>query len=95
MTGQRMAYAALVGDGGYIIGRADENVDGYTPLDKTFGVFTTYEEARSKAAELNVALGLTPPEAAEIVLSTMRNQIKARVSKGRSSALGGQLDPAA
>ena len=67
---RRHAYTAIVGPDGYIIGRADEGVQGYTPvyLSRTF---TTYQDAKSFADELNRNLGRTLKEAYAIILGTM------------------------
>lgn len=71
MTGdKRFAYTAIVDEGGFRIGRADEGVPGYTPLPD-LGEFESYEKAAEKAEELNTAGGLEKLEAFRIVASTM------------------------
>jgi len=56
---------------GFMVGRADEGADGWTPIP-ALGVFETYEKATKRAAVLNGALGLDTKEAAAIVDGTMR-----------------------
>lgn len=69
---ERFAYTAIVDDGGYSIGRAEEDVSGYTPMPE-FSSFGTYDDAQTKADELNLSLGLEKIEGIKIVLSSMRN----------------------
>ena len=66
----RYAYAAVIEDNKYGIGRADENIRGYTPMEEFS--FETWVEAEKKAEEMNHKLGLSPREALMIVASTMR-----------------------
>ena len=72
----RRAFTAIVTANCYIIGRADEHIDGYTPCVDQFGVFESYAAARNKADELNRTLGLSRRDAAMIVCSTMRGSVR-------------------
>lgn len=68
---QRVAFTAVVHEGGaFIIGRADEGEQGYTPLPG-FGKFKDFETAQERAEDLNKAVGLGPKTAAIIVGRTM------------------------
>lgn len=67
----RFAYTAIVDQSGYSIGRADEGTRGYTPLPAE-GRFPCYEDAKKRAEEMNIAMGLDPKDAVLIVLGTMR-----------------------
>jgi hypothetical protein len=70
----RSAFTPIVVEEGYILGRADENIPGYTPIYAK--VFDTIEEAEQTADELNERHGLTKKEAYEIIASTMRQLTK-------------------
>lgn len=67
---RRHAFTAVVQEHGFMLGRADEGVQDYTPVPGSF--FTSYEEARKEAHRRNEALGLGKMEAFEIISSTMR-----------------------
>ena len=66
------AFTAIVEPGreGYIIGRADYGLGGYTPLRHQ--IFKTYDEAKRHADEVNEREGLTKEQALKIVFNTMR-----------------------
>jgi len=66
----RFAFTAVVKFDGFIIGRADENVPGFTPF-KAEGSFATREAAQDRADELNRHLGLSKEEALRIVGTAM------------------------
>lgn len=72
----RSAFTPIVIEDGYILGRADENIPGYTPIE--YRVFDTYEEAQKMADELNESFGLSNKESYEIIMSTMRKLTKKR-----------------
>lgn len=70
MADKNRAAVAVVLSDGYSVGIADRGVPGYTP---TTYDFHTYDEAKSCAASINeLSYALTPQEAGEIVLSTMK-----------------------
>jgi hypothetical protein len=68
-TEVRFAYTAIVEEAGYSVGRADENIPGYTPMCRKFD---TYQAAKVMADGLNADLGLSKRDALVIVMSTMR-----------------------
>lgn len=65
------AFTAIVEATGYIIGRADYGIRGYTPIRVGGFEFKTYDEAKEFAKEQNRAMGLTDEQAMEIVFNTM------------------------
>lgn len=65
------AFTAIVEAGGYIIGRADYGVRGYSPIRVGGYTFDTYEKAKEFAKEQNRSIGLTDQEVMEIVFNTM------------------------
>ncbi len=65
------AYTGVVAEQGYIIGRADRNVKGYTPVPAQ-GTFPSYDAAQERADKLNEARGMPRVEALKIVFTTMR-----------------------
>lgn len=67
----KYAYTAVVESSGFIIGRADYGVGGYTPM-RRHPVFPAWDAAKKFADELNEREGLTREEALEIVFNTMR-----------------------
>ena len=67
----RKAFTAVVTARGSMLGRADENIAGYTPLP-ALGFFTDHREAQNQADRLNLALGLSAIEAEDIIASTIR-----------------------
>lgn len=69
----KKAFTAVVTPRGSMLGRADENIAGYTPLP-FLGCFNDHREAQKQADKFNLALGLTPLEAEDIIASTMRAQ---------------------
>ena len=70
MADKNTAAVAVVTKDGYMVGIADRARRGYTP---TTLEYSTYEEASACADIINRSVyGLTPIEAAEIALSTMR-----------------------
>lgn len=70
--GPRMAYAVVIDRerGGFTLGVAKENENGYHPFTRA-ACFPTYERAQEVADQQNKLLGLTPREACLIVTSTM------------------------
>jgi len=76
----RLAFTAIVDpDNGYILGIAEENVAGYSPVvDKWGAPFNTYNQAKIAADAQNARLGLTPKEAWLIVASSMGAQRRTR-----------------
>ena len=70
----RFAYTAIVDKRGCSIGRADEGIQGYTPMSGL--VFKTYDEADDHADAMNKELGLDNEEAIKIVASTMRGPVE-------------------
>jgi len=65
------AFTAIVESEGYIIGRADYGIGGYTPMRRE-PTFKTYDAAQKFANGLNEKMGLTKEEALKIVFNTMR-----------------------
>lgn len=63
------AYTAIVEESSYTVGRADENISGYTPMGRKFD---SYKAAKDMADSLNADLGLSKRDALIIVASTMR-----------------------
>lgn len=65
------AYTAIVEPNvGYIIGRADYGIGGYSPMRHR--IFKALDDARKFADELNAAEGLTKEQVLKIVFNTMR-----------------------
>lgn len=73
----RFAFTGVIrpviheGEDGYMIGRADEGIPGYTPVPSE-GTFAKYDEAQARANRMNETLGLEPGEAWKIVASTLQ-----------------------
>ena len=67
---KQLAYAAVIHNGAFTIGLAQENEPGYWPTPQ-HGTFLNYDQAAVKAHELNTARGLTPADAARIIGSSM------------------------
>jgi hypothetical protein len=65
------AFTAVVVPEGFIIGRADYGIRGYTPIKVGGFDFKTYDEAKQFADEQNKSIGLTKDQALEIVFNTM------------------------
>lgn len=70
------AAVAIVADGGYSIGYAEENVPGYSPTTYNYA---TYREAVSAAAIMNERLGLSKQRAMDIVTSSMKGRVSPAV----------------
>ena len=66
--GKSYAFVAIV-NGGYSLGVAVANEQGYNAI--TGKTFSTYEEAKRWASELNKHIGLSVDEALDIISSTM------------------------
>ena len=66
--GKSYAFVAIV-NGGYSLGVAVANEQGYNAI--TGKTFSTYEEAKRWASELNKHIGLSADEALDIISSTM------------------------
>jgi len=67
------AFTAIVVPEGFIIGRADYGIRGYTPI-RVGGFdfdFKTWDDAKKFADEQNQSIGLTKEQAMEIVFNTM------------------------
>jgi hypothetical protein len=65
---EKSAAVAVVTATGYSVGYADRNVKGYTPTTYTY---ETYDEAKTAAALINDARGMSPEMVSEIVLSSL------------------------
>lgn len=65
------AFTAVIRKEGYMIGRADYGIRGYTPIRVDGVSFETYEAAKEYAKEQNGRMGLSEKEAMEIVFNTM------------------------
>jgi hypothetical protein len=68
--GKVYAFVATVSKAGYCLGVAVKDEQGYNPIEGK--VFTTYGEAHRWAYELNGHIGLSPREALDIIITTMR-----------------------
>jgi|CXWL01.1.fsa_nt_gi hypothetical protein len=74
---ERLAYTAVIHEGGYRLGIAEENVAGYTPVaddSDLGGTYPSLDEAQAVADACNDSLGLDKVEAMKIVLSSMGAQ---------------------
>lgn len=67
-------YTGIVDSTGYSIGRADEGIQGYTPVPAQ-GRFDSYDAAQAHADKLNEARGFSKIEALRIVFTTMRRSV--------------------
>lgn len=68
-----VAFAATMpATGGFGVGLATENEDGYLPRPD-LGSFPTWDAAQERATELNEALGHSSRRAFDIVVSSMRD----------------------
>jgi len=68
---RRFAFAAVVTEFGWVIGRADEGTKGYTPVGPE-ATFMDEEKAKARAAEMNKEAGwASEGDAAMMVLTTM------------------------
>jgi len=73
------AYVGVINGQQFELGMAERDEPGYYPMGPGYGVFSTYEEAVTRANEMNMLLwNMTPIEAAEIVSSSMRKQNQRR-----------------
>ena len=70
----RIALTAVMHDGKYIIGAAEEGTDGYVPM-LMFGEFPSWDAAQAAADARNEQQGMSPEEAIGIVLGTMRRGV--------------------
>lgn len=72
-----VAFTGVMHEGMYVIGLAEQDVAGYTPLllksqAGPMGMFPTYDAASKYAEDMNAELGISKEQAIRIVLSTMR-----------------------
>jgi hypothetical protein len=67
----RHAFTAITLNGGFMLARANEASRG-CDLIPSYGYFTTRETALGVARELNLAMGLTENEAAQIIARKVR-----------------------
>jgi len=65
----RIAFTSVVSKGGFIVGRAEENLPGHLPISNK--VYPTLEEAQAIADQLNAEFGVSKEEAYDIVCSSM------------------------
>jgi hypothetical protein len=71
---RRCAFTPVVNNEGkgFILGRADEGIFGYTPLPHR--IFETMDEAQEMADYLNDELGVSREDSFEIIGSTIRRE---------------------
>ena len=69
-TGKIYAYTAVVVGNGFLVGRSDLGVEGYTPIPME-GRFRTYGEASKRADEMNAERGLDVTNATHIIATTL------------------------
>jgi hypothetical protein len=72
---RKYAFTSVMEGDHYILGKAHQNVYGYTPVPM---VFKTREEANKEADRRNKLLGLTKMEAFEIIGSSFNKKFKGR-----------------
>jgi hypothetical protein len=66
------AWTPVITDNGFTIGKATENVRGYSPLQDTTGlIFPTWKDAQTLADTFNENDGLAKERANEIIVSSM------------------------
>ncbi len=73
-----VAFTGVMHEGKFIVGLAEQDVPGYTPILQMteFGpmgsTFPSYDAASDYADEMNAELGISKEQAIRIVLSSMR-----------------------
>lgn len=71
--GKRIAFTALAATG--TLGIAVENEPGYYAVPDYWHQDPNYDSLSAYADELNAAIGLSPPAASDIVVSSMRKSV--------------------
>ena len=72
-----VAFTGVEYEGRYVVGLAEQDVPGYTPMVLMskfgpIGIFPSYDAAYEYAVDMNLELGISKEQAIKIVLSSLR-----------------------